>query len=78
MPIVIQMTNDLQEIQIPTWLFRKIERRMPKDQYQSVSDYVSFVLAQVVSEQEKDHLASSLTPEEEEKIKDRLRALGYL
>jgi hypothetical protein len=52
---------------------------MPKNRFKSVSDYVCYVLAQVLSEQEREHLEGEpYTPEEEAKIKDRLRALGYL
>lgn len=64
------------EVLIPAWIFRKIEERLPKTQFSSVSDYVTYVLAQVVTEHDENERA--FTPEDEEKVKDKLRALGYL
>jgi Arc/MetJ-type ribon-helix-helix transcriptional regulator len=74
------MSQDSEKISIPTWLVRKIEQRMPKNQFRSVSDYVCYVLTQVVSETEGkiEQPDQAYSPEDEEKVKDKLRALGYL
>jgi Arc/MetJ-type ribon-helix-helix transcriptional regulator len=72
------MSQESENVRIPTWLYKKIEQRMPKDQFKSVSDYVCFVLSQVVSEFERKQSDQPYTPEDEEKVKDKLRALGYL
>jgi Arc/MetJ-type ribon-helix-helix transcriptional regulator len=74
------MFEDSKNVTIPTWLYTKIEQRMPKEQFKSVSDYVCFVLTQVVSESEQkgEHSDQAYTQEDEEKVKDKLRALGYL
>ena len=73
------MSQDSRSVSIPTWLYRKIEQRISAGEFNSVSDYVCFVLTHVVSEAEKDHDSyQTYSAEEEEKIKDRLKALGYL
>jgi Arc/MetJ-type ribon-helix-helix transcriptional regulator len=64
-------------IELPESLYNRIEARIKGSKFASVSDYVSFVLRErLVIEEETSK--SNLTKQDEEKIKDRLRALGYL
>jgi len=62
-------------VHIPSWLLRKIEKRVQQTEFKSSSEYVTYVMTQVVSEQEK---GAPLSDKEETKVKDRLKALGYL
>ena len=62
------------EVSIPTSLFEKIEEKIEGTEFDSVSSYVTFVLNEILAEEEKEHLSK----EDEEKVKDRLRALGYI
>jgi len=62
-------------VSIPATLFRQIEERMKGTSFKSVSEYVSYVLTEVVSEDEE---AEAFTKQDEENVKGRLRALGYL
>lgn len=63
-------------VSIPTPLFRKIEERIKGTGFTSVSGYVTYVLREVVSEEEEEGVPFS--KEDEERVKERLRALGYL
>jgi len=63
-------------ISIPAELFKKIEERTKETEFTSVSDYVTYVLEEVLAESEEEE--KPLTKEEEERIKARLKALGYL
>lgn len=63
-------------VSIPAPLFKKIEDRIEGTGFTSVSSYVAYVLREVVSEEEEK--AEPFTKEDEERVKDRLRALGYL
>jgi len=64
-------------IELPESLYKRIETRIKDGKFASVSDYVSFALREkLVTEEETPE--SHFTKEEEEKIKDRLKALGYL
>jgi len=69
------MTEDTEPISLPSWIVREVRARLPQTQFETVSAYVSFVLTQVLKEDREEH---PLTIEDEEKIKDRLKALGYL
>ncbi len=63
-------------VSIPTPLFQKIEERIKGTGFTSVSGYVTYVLREVISEDEEDN--QPFSAEDEERVKSRLRALGYL
>ena len=64
-------------ITIPKPLFEKIKSSIENTGFSSVSDYVTFVLRQIVSSHDDDRQAS-FSKEDEEKVKKRLRTLGYI
>ena len=63
-------------VSIPTALFKKVEQRIKGTGFNSVSSYVTYVLREIISEDEED--TEPFTKEEEETIKTKLRALGYI
>jgi len=64
-------------VSIPVALFKKIEERIKGTSFPSVSAYVTYVVREILSEVEMES-KPTFTREEEEKVKERLRALGYL
>lgn len=66
-------------VSIPVPLFEKVKKRVEGTGFTSVSDYVTFVLREVLtSEKEETEEKEAFSKEDEEKVKQRLRALGYL
>ncbi|PIN99980.1 CopG family transcriptional regulator [archaeon CG10_big_fil_rev_8_21_14_0_10_43_11] len=73
-------------VSIPRKLYENIEKRLEGSGFTSVSDYVTYVLRQVVSELErkdsdvlpKGKQTSTPSKDDEEEVKARLRSLGYL
>ncbi|MHA1491062.1 MAG: CopG family transcriptional regulator [Promethearchaeota archaeon] len=66
-------------VSIPKPLADKIKERMKGTGFSSVSSYVTYVLRQVLSSIEEDERKKqAFTKEEEEKVKQRLRDLGYI
>ena len=66
-------------VSIPKPLVEKIKDRMKGTGFSSVSSYVTYVLRQVISSIEEDERTKqAFTKEEEEKVKQRLRDLGYI
>jgi hypothetical protein len=61
-------------ISIPAQLFGRIKKEIEGTGL-SVSSYVTYVLKETLAESEEEE---SLTKEDEELIKKRLRALGYI
>lgn len=66
-------------VSIPTPLYEKVRKMIEGTGFSSVSEFVTYLLREVVEikERSSDKVAQ-LTPEEEEELKERLRALGYL
>lgn len=64
-------------ISIPTPLAEKIKKRIAGTGFNSLSSYATYVLREVISGIE-EQTEEAFTKEDEEKVKDRLRALGYL
>jgi Arc/MetJ-type ribon-helix-helix transcriptional regulator len=64
-------------ISIPTPLAEKIKKRIQGTGFTSLSSYVTYVLREVISGIEAEQ-EEAFSKEDEEKIKERLRALGYL
>lgn len=68
------MMEEYVEIKIPKSLYDKIVQEVKNsEEFKSVEEFVKFVLESALEETEEVY-----SPEEEEKVKERLRALGYL
>ncbi|MFW6047839.1 MAG: CopG family transcriptional regulator [Candidatus Natronoplasma sp.] len=66
-------------VSIPKPLAKKIKKRMEGTGFNSMSSYVTYVLRQVISSMEEEEKSErEFSKEDEEKVKERLRALGYL
>ena len=65
-------------VSIPVQLYEKIKKLIEGTGFTSVSDYVTFVLREVIASIEEEEKEEVFSEEEEEKIKERLRALGYI
>jgi len=76
------MTKEIDEkkyttISIPTPLAEKIKKRIEGTGFNSLSSYVTYVLREVISGMEEE-VDEGFSKEDEERVKERLRALGYL
>ncbi len=61
---------------LPAKLYGRIEERVKATSFGSADEYVLFVLEEVLKEEGEAETAFS--QEEEEEVKKRLKALGYL
>jgi len=75
---LIVLSEDKVAVYISKDLYEEIKKRVDSSggEFKSVEEYVEFVLSEIVKEEEEEEFEYS--PEEEEKIKERLRGLGYL
>lgn len=64
-----------QEVFIPEYLKEKLEVLQKKGKYPDLQTFVLSILNNYVSDNKYD---SDVTEEEEEKVKDKLKKLGYL
>lgn len=65
-------------VSIPTPLFEKVKERIKDTGFTSVSSYVTYVLREIVASEKEEGEKEPFTKEDEEKVKRRLRALGYI
>jgi len=61
-------------VRLPEELVRGLEARIRGSAFSSVDAFVAFVLARLLEEPAKP----GFTEEEERRLKDRLRSLGYI
>lgn len=65
-------------IEIPDRLYAGIQERVKEsEEFASVEEYITFVLEELLKDEEEEE-EYSLSEEDEEKVKERLRGLGYL
>jgi len=64
-------------VEISKELVDEIQRRVDESvgEFSNVEEFIEFVLAEVLKEDEPEQ---DLTSEEEEEVKKRLRSLGYI
>ena len=65
-------------ISIPTLLAEKIKKRIKGTGFTSLSSYVTYVLREVISSVDEQEKEEPFSKEDEDRVKERLRALGYL
>ncbi len=71
--------NKYTSVSIPITLHERVEKLIKKKTgFKSVSDYVTYVLREVVAMHEMKETPEPFTSEDVEQIKTRLKALGYL
>ena len=64
-------------VSIPKPLFNKVRKQIEGTGFTSVSSYVTYVLREIIAER-KGEEEEAFTKEDEEAVKKRLRALGYI
>jgi metal-responsive CopG/Arc/MetJ family transcriptional regulator len=70
------MDKEFTTISIPTSLYKKIEESIRGTEISSVSSYIAKVVQEALSKAETE--PDVFNKEDEEKIKERLKALGYI
>ncbi|MFA5356546.1 MAG: CopG family transcriptional regulator [Candidatus Omnitrophota bacterium] len=69
------MENDIINVALPKLIIEKINNHIRNTEFNSAADYITFVLKEVLGEDNKEN---ELTLEEEEQVKLTLKKLGYL
>jgi len=70
------MEKESMNVSIPASLYKKIEETIKGKEPASVSNYVVKVLRERLVQEEKK--GETFSQEDEEKVKERLKALGYI
>jgi len=67
--------NEFASVRIPKSLLEKIKKKILNTSFSSASEYVTYLLEKELSGPGDEEVFSK---EDEEKVKERLRRLGYL
>ena len=59
-------------------LYGQIEERVKATDFSSVDEYVTFVLEEILKEDEEQEKGETFSKEDEEEVRQRLKGLGYL
>jgi Arc/MetJ-type ribon-helix-helix transcriptional regulator len=79
MPYPRHSVTKYTSVSIPLTLHKRLERLISKKTgFKSVSDYVTYVLREVVAMHELKDIPEPFTSTDLDEIKARLQALGYL
>lgn len=70
------MDKEYTPVEIPTDLYKQIEDKISNSDVSSVADFVTTLLKDKLSIDQPE--TDSLSSEDEEKVKERLKALGYM
>ena len=65
-------------VDIPKDVYEGVEKRVKVTEFNSVEEYVAYVLRQVLEQVGKEPGEAAYSREDEERVKERLRSLGYL
>ncbi len=66
-------------VSIPITLYNRIKELIKETGFTSVSQFVTYILREIIADMEREKLESQIISEEEKrKIIERLRRLGYL
>ncbi len=57
---------------------KKIKNRVKKTDFKSTQEYITYILEEVIKQVEEEEEVSTYSKEDQEKVKERLKALGYL
>ncbi len=68
------MKNKSKNVNIPAELYDKVKNRIGSSGFNSVDEYVAFVLEQVIQDEPEVKMSDA----DEVEVKKRLKALGYL
>lgn len=70
--------TNITTVSIPKVLADKIKKRCEGTGFNTVSGYVTYVLRQILSETESEVTKEAFSEKDEQKVKQRLKSLGYL
>jgi len=68
----------VREIRLPDRVLERVEQRVPRSDFESTSEYVTFVLEEVLERVEDTDGEEAHETVDESEVQHRLESLGYL
>jgi Arc/MetJ-type ribon-helix-helix transcriptional regulator len=73
----VKSEQESKAVLLSAGLYGRLEERVKDTGFGSVDEYVTFILEEVLKDEGEEE-ESALSKEDEEEVKKRLKALGYL
>lgn len=70
--------NKTQSLELPNRIVERVENRLPRTEWETPEEYITFVLEEVLYHVEQETEDDDFESVDEEEVKDRLKSLGYL
>lgn len=65
-------------VELPEHIVERVEDRLPRTEFESTTEYVTFVMEEVLYRVEQGTDDEDFEEVDEDEVKDRLKSLGYL
>lgn len=65
-------------VELPQRIVSRVETRLPRTEFDSVAEYVTFVMEEVLYRVEQETEGEAHEAVSEDEVRDRLQSLGYL
>ena len=65
-------------VELPERIVSRVEARLPRTEFDTSAEYITFVLEEVLYRVEKETDDDDFEPIDEREVRDRLKSLGYL
>jgi Arc/MetJ-type ribon-helix-helix transcriptional regulator len=67
-----------QAVELPTRIVERVEERLPRTEFDSSGEYITYVMEEVLYRVEQETEDDDFEAVDEDEVKDRLKSLGYL
>lgn len=67
-----------QSLELPERIVSRVEARLPRTEFDTPEEYVTYVMEEVLYRVEKETEDDDFEAVDEDEVKDRLKSLGYL
>jgi len=67
-----------QAVELPTRVVERVEERLPRTEFDSSGEYITYVMEEVLYRVEQETEDDDFEEVDEDEVKDRLKSLGYL
>lgn len=68
----------VQSVELPERIIERVEKRLPRTEWDSPDEYITYVMEEMLYRIEMKTEDDDFEAVDEEEVKDRLKALGYL
>lgn len=70
--------EEIQSVDLPGRIVDRVEDRLPRTEFDTPGEYVSYVMEEVLYRVEQETDDDDFEEVDEDEVKDRLKSLGYL